>query len=280
MAMDAATIERLIKESLPDAQVSIEDLRGDGDHYAAHVVSARVPRQKPGPAAPDGVSGVARPDGQRTARARAADRRARGLNHGALQTRTNTWTPPYRIASASEIGEAPVVLFHEGHAGLPAMRLLGRGGADPQPSRGQVQRHRRPGRPARSARASRSSRTGRRSRSFTSRASSSAAATSSARCSRPANCSRCSKKRACRSAPKPTAFVGPRKRASRATGDRSVRCRWIAALRFASAGMTSDRKHCAGDAVRYSARPPLAGPFWTGSTRPALALRVTTATRD
>ena len=40
MAMDAAMIERLIKESLPDAQVSIEDLRGDGDHYAATVVSA------------------------------------------------------------------------------------------------------------------------------------------------------------------------------------------------------------------------------------------------
>ena len=40
MAMDAAMIERLIKESLPDAKVSIEDLRGDGDHYAAHVVSA------------------------------------------------------------------------------------------------------------------------------------------------------------------------------------------------------------------------------------------------
>ena len=39
MAMDAAMIERLIRESLPDAQVSIEDLRGDGDHYAAHVVS-------------------------------------------------------------------------------------------------------------------------------------------------------------------------------------------------------------------------------------------------
>src|SRR5437763_13600524 len=39
MAMDAATIERLIKDSLPDAQVSIEDLRGDGDHYAAHVIS-------------------------------------------------------------------------------------------------------------------------------------------------------------------------------------------------------------------------------------------------
>lgn len=40
MAIDAATIERLIKEGLPDAQVTIEDLRGDGDHYAAYVVSA------------------------------------------------------------------------------------------------------------------------------------------------------------------------------------------------------------------------------------------------
>ena len=40
MAIDAGTIERLIKEGLPDALVTIEDLRGDGDHYAAHVVSA------------------------------------------------------------------------------------------------------------------------------------------------------------------------------------------------------------------------------------------------
>jgi stress-induced morphogen len=39
MAMDAALIERLIREGLPDARVSIEDLRGDGDHYAATVVS-------------------------------------------------------------------------------------------------------------------------------------------------------------------------------------------------------------------------------------------------
>ena len=39
MAMEASEIERLIKEAMPDAQVSIEDLRGDGDHYAAHVVS-------------------------------------------------------------------------------------------------------------------------------------------------------------------------------------------------------------------------------------------------
>jgi len=39
MAMTPAEIERLIKEAIPDAQVSIEDLRGDGDHYAAYVVS-------------------------------------------------------------------------------------------------------------------------------------------------------------------------------------------------------------------------------------------------
>ncbi len=40
MALDAGTIERLIKEGMPDARVTIEDLRGDGDHYAAYVVSA------------------------------------------------------------------------------------------------------------------------------------------------------------------------------------------------------------------------------------------------
>ncbi len=39
MAMDAAEIERLIRQALPDARVTIDDLRGDGDHYAAHVVS-------------------------------------------------------------------------------------------------------------------------------------------------------------------------------------------------------------------------------------------------
>jgi len=39
MAMDAEDISRLIKEAFPDAEVIIEDLRGDGDHYAAHVIS-------------------------------------------------------------------------------------------------------------------------------------------------------------------------------------------------------------------------------------------------
>ncbi len=37
--MSAGEIERLIKESLPDAVVRIEDLAGDGDHYRAHIVS-------------------------------------------------------------------------------------------------------------------------------------------------------------------------------------------------------------------------------------------------
>jgi stress-induced morphogen len=40
MAMDAADIERLIKEAMPDAVVRIDDLRGDGDHYAAYVTSS------------------------------------------------------------------------------------------------------------------------------------------------------------------------------------------------------------------------------------------------
>jgi stress-induced morphogen len=37
--MSAQDIETFIKEALPDAEVSIQDLRGDGDHYAANVVS-------------------------------------------------------------------------------------------------------------------------------------------------------------------------------------------------------------------------------------------------
>ncbi len=39
MAMNASDIERLIREALPDARVEIRDLAGDGDHYAANVVS-------------------------------------------------------------------------------------------------------------------------------------------------------------------------------------------------------------------------------------------------
>lgn len=39
MAMEAAEIERLIKEAFPTADVEIIDTRGDGDHYAASIVA-------------------------------------------------------------------------------------------------------------------------------------------------------------------------------------------------------------------------------------------------
>jgi stress-induced morphogen len=40
MAMDAGEIERLIRARFPDALIEIRDLAGDGDHYAAHVVTS------------------------------------------------------------------------------------------------------------------------------------------------------------------------------------------------------------------------------------------------
>ena len=40
MAMQASEIEALIKDAFPDAKIVIEDLRGDGDHYACQVVSS------------------------------------------------------------------------------------------------------------------------------------------------------------------------------------------------------------------------------------------------
>ncbi|MCB1419705.1 MAG: BolA family transcriptional regulator [Notoacmeibacter sp.] len=39
MPMDAGDIKKLILEAIPDAKVTIRDLAGDGDHYAAEVVS-------------------------------------------------------------------------------------------------------------------------------------------------------------------------------------------------------------------------------------------------
>ncbi len=39
MAMQAGEIESLIRAALPDASVTVEDLAGDGDHYAATVIS-------------------------------------------------------------------------------------------------------------------------------------------------------------------------------------------------------------------------------------------------
>lgn len=41
MPMNAADIEKMILDALPDASVEIRDLAGDGDHYAAVVVSEK-----------------------------------------------------------------------------------------------------------------------------------------------------------------------------------------------------------------------------------------------
>ena len=41
MPMAAADIEALVRAAIPDAEVQIRDLAGDGDHYAARIVSAQ-----------------------------------------------------------------------------------------------------------------------------------------------------------------------------------------------------------------------------------------------
>ena len=63
MPMAADEIAAMIRAALPDAEVSITDLAGDGDHYAAHVVSEafrglnRVAQHKAVYAALDGRMG-------------------------------------------------------------------------------------------------------------------------------------------------------------------------------------------------------------------------------
>ena len=41
MAMTALEIEELILKTFPDAKITIDDLRGDGDHYAAQIISEK-----------------------------------------------------------------------------------------------------------------------------------------------------------------------------------------------------------------------------------------------
>src|ERR1700724_3753326 len=52
MAMAANDIERLIRAGIPDAEVTIRDLAGDGDHYAATVISASFRGKSRGPQHP------------------------------------------------------------------------------------------------------------------------------------------------------------------------------------------------------------------------------------
>ena len=39
MAMSANEIEELILKTFPNAKITIDDLRGDGDHYAAQIIT-------------------------------------------------------------------------------------------------------------------------------------------------------------------------------------------------------------------------------------------------
>ena len=39
MPINIDVLEKMIKESIPDSKIAIEDLRGDGDHYSATVIS-------------------------------------------------------------------------------------------------------------------------------------------------------------------------------------------------------------------------------------------------
>jgi hypothetical protein len=73
MAMNAGEIESLILEDFPDAKVTIEDLRGDGDHYAAHV---GIRWQNPCTAASNGIRVAKGSDGQRASCPGPANRRA------------------------------------------------------------------------------------------------------------------------------------------------------------------------------------------------------------
>ena len=73
MAMSLTEIETMIREAFPDARVEVKDLAGDGNHYAASVVSAAFKgksRVKQHQMVYEALKG---PHGRRTARAGAHD---------------------------------------------------------------------------------------------------------------------------------------------------------------------------------------------------------------
>ena len=86
MPMDAHDIESMIKAAIPDAEVTIRDLAGDGDHYAATVISASFRGKSRVQQHQIVYQSLQGPDGRRAARAGAADRgawRARVRRRGA-----------------------------------------------------------------------------------------------------------------------------------------------------------------------------------------------------
>ena len=198
MAMDAREIERLIKARIPDAEVTIRDLAGDGDHYAATVIAesfrgkSRVQQHQIVYEALKGEMGgmlhaLALQTGMPESVSFAANSGPAPLRHARASNQTGH-DHEHRAIHRQRSEEQRRGAVHEGHAAVPDVRLLRPGRADPRLPRRALQGPQR-ARVRRAARtASRPIRTGRPSRSSTSRASSSAAATSSARCSRPASC--------------------------------------------------------------------------------------------
>ena len=80
MPMDAGEIERLIRAGIPDAEVTIRDLAGDGDHYAATVIAASFRGKSRVQQHQLVYNALQGRDGRKIARAGAADRGAgRGL---------------------------------------------------------------------------------------------------------------------------------------------------------------------------------------------------------
>ena len=141
--MAASEIEALIKAALPDARVTVEDLAGDGDHYAATRGLRDVPRRAARQAAPDRLCRPARPYGGRAARPRVANLSAR-IGH--LHQEFCQW-PRRRLRPHPERsrGQNPVMLYMKGTADVPAMRVLRPRGADPDPSGRAVQFRQRAG---------------------------------------------------------------------------------------------------------------------------------------
>src|SRR6516162_7962079 len=111
MAMAASEIEALIKAAIPDARVTVEDLAGDGDHYAATVVSEQfrgITRVKQHQI----VYAALRPNGGRAARPRVANLSPRlgAFPHGQRRVRTH----PGRNR------RSPGDALHEGQRDVPA----------------------------------------------------------------------------------------------------------------------------------------------------------------
>ena len=128
MAMDAGEIERLIKARIPDAQVTIRDLAGDGDHYAATVISASFKGKSRVQQHQLVYEALKDPDGRRAARARAADRHARGLmpNGGVkILSPAGAITPTGTWSLGARAGD---FVFVAGMRGIdPASNTHGRG---------------------------------------------------------------------------------------------------------------------------------------------------------